>query len=141
MTVTAEESVRAARTIGLNILPDHEDDYLKVLGKTYTSCKIIMEQPGEFLLPSSVSIRPCSWVDYITEPLLDRFPRANIHLPTSADNPLRGWAWRAEAGDPVDPKSDKVLSGKTVVLKDTICMANVPLMFGTNAFEDFTREP
>jgi amidase len=33
-----------------------------------------------------------------------------------------------------------LLSGKTVCLKDTICLAGVPLLFGTKAFEGFVRK-
>lgn len=36
--------------------------------------------------------------------------------------------------------SGGLLKNKTVVLKDTICLAGVPLIFGTDAFVDFTRE-
>jgi Asp-tRNA(Asn)/Glu-tRNA(Gln) amidotransferase A subunit family amidase len=34
-----------------------------------------------------------------------------------------------------------LLSGKTVVFKDTVCVAGVPLLLGTNAFENYIRMP
>lgn len=88
----------------------------------------------------SQTTSPADAADYKPPPDLARFPRTNVHLPTGDDNPLKGWAWKADAGDPVDAAGGKLLSGKTVVFKDTVCMAGVPLLFGTDAFEGFVCE-
>jgi hypothetical protein len=77
--------------------------------------------------------------DYKPVPDYKTFPRGNVHLPEADENPLRAWAWRADIGEPVSA-TGKLLSGKTVVFKDTICVAGVPLLFGTNAFEGYVRE-
>ena len=77
-------------------------------------------------------------VDYVPVPNTKQYPRSNVHLPDHKDNPLRAWAWRAEAVS-LDNVEGSILNGKTVVLKDTICMAEVPLLFGTDAFEGYTR--
>lgn len=36
-------------------------------------------------------------------------------------------------------KSGGILDGKTVCMKDTVCIANVPQLFGTTAIQDFIR--
>ena len=88
---------------------------------------------------STVALLRAHVADY--KPVVDyeKWPRTNVHRPVAEANPSKAWAWRAEAGDALD-SSGKILSGKTVVFKDTICMAGVPLLFGTDAFEGYIRE-
>ncbi|GFZ47573.1 hypothetical protein JCM24511_05317 [Saitozyma sp. JCM 24511] len=117
----------AAKQLNFTVPPEHETDYLALLRKTDAFCKLVLAEEGN---PKT---------DYQPLPALARFPRTRVHLPKGGalENPLRAWAWRADAGDALDSKG-KVLSGKTVVFKDTVCMAGVPLLFGTDAFVDYT---
>lgn len=135
---TPEEVLNTASRINLNIPEAHVDDYLQLLTKTEEACALVLAQEGMSVLIKRQTLA-YSTADYKPKPDVARFPRTNIHRPTGKDNPLNGWAWRADAGDPVD-SSGKLLSGKRVVFKDTICMAEVPLLFGTDAFEGFVRE-
>ena len=81
--------------------------------------------------------RGSAHVDYKPVPDLTKWPRANVHLPTGDENPLRAWAWRADIGG---GGRESLLQGKSVVFKDTVCVAGVPLVFGTDAFEGYIRE-
>lgn len=114
-----EDVLGAAEKLGFIVPSGHEDDYLELLRKTDAACQTILAEPD---------YKPA--VDY------ERWPRTNVHRPVAEANPSKAWAWRAEAGDPLE-SSGKILSGKTVVFKDTICMAGVPLLFGTDAFEGY----
>lgn len=78
-------------------------------------------------MPSALNI------DYKPKPDYDRYPRKDVHLPE--DNPSKAWAWKCDIGG-----GSGLLEGKTVVLKDTVCVAQVPLLFGTNAFEGYICE-
>ncbi|KAK6906025.1 hypothetical protein I204_01162 [Kwoniella mangroviensis CBS 8886] len=120
--VTAEELSAAAQRLGFTIPPDHEEEYLALLAKTDAQCELILDTPDHKPIPD-----------------FENFPRTDVYLPEKKDNPLRAWAWRCHAGS-TEKDSSKLLSGKTVVFKDTVCMAGVPLLFGTDAFEDYTPD-
>jgi amidase len=126
--VSAADARKAAAKLDFKIPEGHEKDYVELLKKTDDACRAILAFEGEFR-PGKAE------ADYKPKPDLERWPRKDVHLPT--DNPLRAWAWKCDSGE---VSGDNLLSGKTVVLKDTICMAGVPLLFGTNAFEGYTRE-
>ncbi|WVQ80574.1 hypothetical protein IAT38_002679 [Cryptococcus sp. DSM 104549] len=120
--VTEQEMLDAAMRLKFVPPADHESDYMELLSRTDAACMALLAEP-----------------DYKPEPDLKHYPRTNVHLPKAEENPLKGWAWRADIGDSLE-STGKLLSGKTVVFKDTICVAGVPLLFGTNAFEDYTPD-
>ena len=62
-----------------------------------------------------------------------RYPRTVGWRPEAKDNPFNGWYWRSEInGAPEGP-----LKGKTVGVKDAICVAGVPMMNGSRVLEGF----
>lgn len=73
--------------------------------------------------------------DYTPVVDYDRFPRTDVHVPKDEDNPRRGWACKAT----VQGAPEGILKGKTVCLKDNICMAGVLCQFGTAVVTDFIR--
>ncbi|WP_109463899.1 amidase [Albibacillus kandeliae] len=65
-----------------------------------------------------------------------RYPRSPGHFPDYSENPLNAWYVKAEVrGAPDGP-----LRGKRIVLKDTVCLAGVPMMNGSSIMEGFTPE-
>ena len=50
---------------------------------------------------------------------------------------MLAWAWRADIKS--KDTAGSLLGGAKVVFKDTVCVAGVPLVFGTNAFENYIR--
>ncbi len=65
-----------------------------------------------------------------------RYPRTPGHRPTASENPLGAWAVKADVkGAPYGP-----LSGKTIVLKDNICLAGVPMMNGSSTLEGYVPD-
>lgn len=123
--VSAQDAQKAAAKLDFAIPAGHENDYIELLKKTDDACRAVLAIEGGLTLDKAD-------IDYKPKPYLDKFPRGDVHLPQ--ENPLKAWAWRCNAGG-----AEGILSGKTVVLKDTVCMAGVPLLFGTNAFENYTR--
>ena len=73
-------------------------------------------------------------LEELTEPTLPvKYPRTPGYRPQPADNPLGAWYWRSEIrGAPSGP-----LSGKTVAIKDNVCVAGVPMMNGTSTLEGY----
>ena len=65
-----------------------------------------------------------------------KYPRTVGHRPEAQDNPFNGWYWRCEvSGAPEGP-----LAGKTVGVKDAICVARVPMMNGSRVLEGFVPD-
>lgn len=65
-----------------------------------------------------------------------RYPRSPGHFPDFSENPLNAWYVKTEVrGAPDGP-----LRGKRIALKDTICLAGVPMMNGSSIMEGYTPE-
>jgi amidase len=77
------------------------------------------------------------WADYTPAYDSKIYPRQDVHVPSDAENRLHGWACKAK----VAGKPEGILQGREVVLKDNICLADVPCQFGSDLFEDYIRKP
>lgn len=65
-----------------------------------------------------------------------RYPRSPGHFPDFSENPLNAWYVKTEVrGAPDGP-----LRGKRIALKDTVCLAGVPMMNGSSVMEGYTPE-
>src|ERR671933_624411 len=76
-------------------------------------------------------------LDELVEPTLPvSYPRRPGQRPAPEDNPLGAWYWKSEIrGATAGP-----LAGKTVAIKDNVCVAGVPMMNGTVALEGYVPE-
>ena len=76
-------------------------------------------------------------LDALTEPTLPvTYPRTPGFRPQPEENSYNAWYWRTEiAGAPSGP-----LAGKTLALKDNVCVAGVPMMNGSSVLEGYTPE-
>jgi amidase len=76
-------------------------------------------------------------LDELTPPAPEvRYARTPGHRPQPEENRLGAWYWRTDiAGAP-----SGVLAGRTVAIKDNVCVAGVPMMNGTAALEGYTPE-
>ena len=64
------------------------------------------------------------------------YPRTSGQRPPPEENPLNAWYVKAEVrGAPHGP-----LHGKTVVLKDNVCLAGVPMMNGASTLKGYTPD-
>ena len=65
-----------------------------------------------------------------------KYPRDGFSRPPADDNPYNAWHVRTEIrGAPEGP-----LSGRTVALKDNVCLAQVPMMNGASTLEGYTPD-
>ena len=76
-------------------------------------------------------------LDQLSEPSLPvKYPRTSGYRPEPADNPLGAWYWRSQIpGAETGP-----LAGKTVAIKDNVCVAGVPMMNGTSVLEGYVPD-
>jgi len=65
-----------------------------------------------------------------------RYPRSPGYFPDPSDNPLNAWYVKTD----VKGAMDGPLRGKRIALKDTICLAGVPMMNGSPIMEGYTPE-
>ena len=76
-------------------------------------------------------------LDALTEPTLPvTYPRTPGFRPQPEENPYNAWYWKTEIiGAPSGP-----LAGKTLAIKDNVCVAGVPMMNGSSVLEGYTPE-
>lgn len=73
-------------------------------------------------------------VDELPNPLpAVKYPRTPGYKPAAADNRYSAWAIKSEVKGAAEGK----LAGKTIVLKDNVALAGVPMMNGSTTLEGF----
>jgi len=102
--------------LGMNMSDARIQEFLDVMQGTIDSYDIVDALP-----------------DYLP-PVL--YPRTAGTRPTAEENPLNGWYVKTEVrGAPRGP-----LHGKTVALKDNVCLAGVPMMNGASTLKGYTPD-
>lgn len=76
-------------------------------------------------------------LDRLAEPKLPvKYPRGPGHRPTVEENPYNAWYWKTE----IKGAASGLLTGKSVAIKDNICVAGVPMMNGSQLLEGYVPE-
>lgn len=76
-------------------------------------------------------------LDELVEPIPPvRYPRERGQRPAGSGNPLGAWYYRST----IRGADNGVLAGKTVAIKDNICVAGVPMMNGTAVLEGYVPD-
>ena len=76
-------------------------------------------------------------IDQLVEPAPEvRYPRSGGRRPEPEENPLNAWYYRCS----IQGASEGVLSGRTIAIKDNVCVAGLPMMNGTAALEGYVPE-
>lgn len=65
-----------------------------------------------------------------------KYPRTSGYRPSRDENPYNAWYYKAEIKGAPDGK----LAGKTIAMKDNICVAGVPMMNGASTLEGYVPE-
>ncbi len=92
------------------------------------------QQAAEYLALMQPSFDAYDLIDGLPDEIpAVRYPREGGHRPSGGENPLNAWACKAE----VRGAAEGPLAGRTVVLKDNIALAGVPMMNGSSTLEGF----
>ena len=126
--------------------PNERISYMTVQRPTHSQLKKIVEELGmnmpdarvqEFLDVMQGTLDAYDVVDGMPDhlpPVL--YPRTAGHRPSPEENPLNAWYVKTEVrGAPRGP-----LHGKTVALKDNVCLAGVPMMNGASTLKGYTPD-
>ena len=92
---------------------------------------------ADFLTLMEDTIKAYDRIDTLPDylPPVD-YPRTPGYRPDPEDNPLNAWYIKTEVhGAPRGP-----LAGKTIALKDNVCLAGVPMMNGASTLEGYTPD-
>ncbi|THZ11560.1 putative amidase, partial [Aureobasidium pullulans] len=120
-TVSVQGVRETFAKLNVSVPASEEDDYQKLLAAIHDCAETVAALPD--------SHPPTD---------LERFPRNNVHRPTLEENIL-GHAW-AHTFSIKDKNPTGCLTGKTVCLKDCICVAGVPQLLGTDIIDPWTPE-
>jgi len=120
--------------------------YMTVQRPTHAQMKTIVEELGmhmsdarvqEFLDVMQPTLDAYDIVDALPDylpPVL--YPRTSGHRPTAEENPMNAWYVKTEIrGAPRGP-----LLGRTIALKDNVCLAGVPMMNGAATLKGYTPD-
>lgn len=92
---------------------------------------------GEYLTLMEANFEAYDLIDSMPDELPKvKYPRTPGHRPGSAENPLNAWYVKSEIRGAVSGP----LEGKTIVLKDNVCLAGVPMMNGASTLEGYTPD-
>ncbi|KAL5344066.1 amidase signature domain-containing protein [Aspergillus crustosus] len=119
MATTREELLSVAKSVSFEIPPEEIQDYEELLARTKKTLETVAAMD-----------------DYQPTPDLTTCPRLDIHFPSPAQNPHGAWAWRFKLVS--SSPTSTTLQGKTLCLKDNICVAGVPCLLGTETFTGWT---
>ncbi|MDB5697977.1 MAG: amidase [Alphaproteobacteria bacterium] len=113
---THEEMADVADQLGMHLSPAQLDEYLGLMVPTVAAYNLLERMPDE--LPRV------------------KYPRTPGYAPSAEENPHNGWYYKSEIRG---AKSGK-LKGKTLAIKDNICVAGVPMMNGSSTLQGYVPE-
>jgi amidase len=121
--IGSDDIRKVASSIGVKMVETEVEDYYTIRKEMTSVFDRLLKMP-EYHLPVDAG----------------RFPRRNVHLPSAQENVL-GVAWAhsfSVGGGNTNPTG--LLAGKTLCLKDNICVAGVPQVNGTAIISPWTPE-
>ncbi|MCB8882700.1 amidase [Acidisoma cellulosilytica] len=102
--------------LGMDLSPERLEMFRDLMDGAVASYRIVDELPDE-------------------KPIVT-YPRTPGYQPSAAENPLNAWYVKSTVkGAPTGP-----LAGKTVALKDNVCLAGVPMMNGAATLEGYVPD-
>ena len=94
------------------------------------------DEVDEFVVMVDEALAAHDWLEDRGERARGPAEREGGAHPSAEENPLGAWYWRTR----ISETSDGPLSGKTVVVKDNVCVAGTPMMNGSVVLEGYVPE-
>ena len=113
---TLDELQRIAEDLGLRLPREELIAYQDVMGNVIGACKLVAATPAD--------------IPELT------YPRSAGYRPDGEENPYNAWAVKTS----VKGAAEGELSGRTVALKDHICLGGVPMSNGASVLEGYVPE-
>ncbi|MEM7301442.1 MAG: amidase [Pseudomonadota bacterium] len=113
---TIQQMRDVASGLGITMGDDELNEYLTLMEANFEAYDLVDSMPDE--LPKV------------------KYPRTPGHRPATHENPLNAWYVKSEVRGAVSG----VLEGKTIALKDNVCLAGVPMMNGASTLEGYTPD-
>ena len=110
---TLEQMSDIAEALGMSLSPERLEEFMALMGGSFAAYDIVEALP-----------------DYIPAVTYARTPGV---FPSAAQNPYNAWYVKSEIKGAPGGK----LAGKTVALKDNVCLAGVPMMNGASSLEGY----
>ncbi|MBO0902894.1 amidase [Jiella sonneratiae] len=110
---TAEDIGDLAASVGISLSPERAAEYLALMAPNFDAYDVVDATPDP--IPAV------------------RYPRTPGYRPSGAENVYGAWYYKSEVKGAPSGK----LAGKTVVLKDNVTLAGVPMMNGASTLEGF----
>ncbi|CAK48146.1 hypothetical protein CBS115989_1942 [Aspergillus niger] len=117
--VKREDAASLLRNLDLHIDQEDEEDFHTLLAAVHDCAETVANLP-----------------DYQPVPDLDRYPRHNVHRPSSEEQ-VFGQAWAHKFLIKGNPEGG-LLTGKTISVKDCIAVAGVPQLLGSDIIPSWT---
>lgn len=110
---TPEQMSRIVEGLGMSLTPAQIDEYLENMAGTFAAYDLVEAMP-----------------DYVPEV---KYARTSGRFPSADENAYNAWYVKTEIAGAPNGK----LKGKTVALKDNVCLAGVPMMNGASTLEGY----
>lgn len=109
---------------------------LKAIAKDF-GMNMSDERLGEFLIQMEGSIRRYDELDAMSDNLPSvGYPRTGGHRPSAEENPYNAWYVKTN----IRGAARGPLAGKTIAIKDNVCVAGVPMMNGSSTLKGYTPD-
>ncbi len=110
---TPDQMSAIAESLGMSLSPEQVADFLHHMSGSFAAYDLVESMPDE--VPEV------------------KYPRTPGRFPTPDENPYNAWYVKSR----IEGAPEGVLKGKTVALKDNVCLAGVPMMNGAATLEGY----
>src|ERR1039458_9386002 len=110
---TLEQMVDLVESLGMTMTRERVAEFLSLMEGNFVAYDLVDQTP-----------------DYI--PTV-KYPRTPGYRPDAKENSLNAWYVKTE----IEGASTGKLKGKTVAVKDNVCVAGVPMMNGSSTLEGY----
>ncbi len=111
---TLEQMMDIVEAMGMNMTPERVAEFLSLMEGNFAAYDLVDRMPDEI-------------------PVV-KYPRTPGYRPSASENPLNAWYVKTH----IEGAPEGKLKGKTVAIKDNVCVAGVPMMNGSSTLEGYT---